>query len=615
MDYNANSIKQLTFREGCRERIGIYLGSADNEGVLAGLLELVNNATDEAIVCKTATEIELHIAKDWASCRDYGRGMPHGSNSFTKEVMINLLTENHSGAKFDDTAYGGKSRGLNGTGSAATCCSSDWFEISSYRDGFEWFMRFEKGIPQFTECQKKEMGNHKQGTYIKYKPSQEVFKAETICFNYNYICDKIKEYSYFNKGINFIVINEETGEKQNFLSKNGLLDFAKDHIKNPIHPTPLYLKTTENDIDLELILQWTLEKEKFYLFSNGGENPNGGTPIAGIKTALTNFFKKNLDKNINAELARNGLVYICSVNLKNPIYNGQTKDKITNPELRGLTQRATNQLLNEFSQTPEFKKLLDLIIKENRAEQAAEKAKAAILRSNKDIENTVKRKVFASDKLKDARKLGQSATLYIVEGDSALNSMAQGRDVNSDGLLAIRGKIVNALSNPLDKVMENEEVKLICSALGVTPNNYKAGKLRYGRVVFATDADSDGSHICLLLLSLVNTLFPEMLNEHRIFRLDAPTHLIKTKQGKTFYYYGADDFKKNHTAGDVVLLKGLGELSADQVRDSLFGKNQRLTSFNWTVDADILLNQLMGEDSDFRRDYLFEKVDFTTIAE
>ena len=154
MEYNAKAIQQLTFREGVRKRVGIYLGSADHTGVIAALLELVNNATDEALVCPTATKIELEIGSDWASCRDYGRGMPHGANDFSNEVMINLLTENHSGAKFDDNAYGGKSRGLNGTGSAATCCSSDWFKISSYRDGAEWYMEFENGIPKWNECQK-----------------------------------------------------------------------------------------------------------------------------------------------------------------------------------------------------------------------------------------------------------------------------------------------------------------------------------------------------------------------------------------------------------------------------------------------------------------------------
>lgn len=493
MSYNADSIEQLTFREGCRKRIGIYLGSADMTGVIAGFLELVNNATDEGLVCPTARKIVLCIGKDWASCRDYGRGMPHGPNKFSKEVMINLLTENHSGAKFDDNAYGGKSRGLNGTGSAATCCSSDWFEISSYRDGAHWFMRFEEGKPCFSECQKLPLNGEEQGTYIKYKPSQEVFNAEKIEFNYEDICKIIKEYSYFNKGIQFQVKNEETGEVRVFVSENGLIDFAKEHISNPIHSKPIHLQLSENDIDIELILQWTKNKERFYLFSNGGENPNGGTPITGIKTAITNYIKKQFKGGFDGDMARTGLTYICSVNLKNPIYDGQVKSKITNPELKGLAQRATGAALSSFQeQHPnEFKSIIDFLSKERKAEQAAERARTKILEATRDIEKNQKKKVFASDKLKDAEFLGQESILLCVEGNSAAASMAMARDEKKYGILSLRGKIINCLSNPEEKIFENEEIKLLLSAMNITPGKYNSSKLRYGKIAICTDADSD----------------------------------------------------------------------------------------------------------------------------
>lgn len=418
--YDANSIEQLTFREGCRKRIGIYLGSADMTGVIAGFLELVNNATDEGLVCPTAKKIELDIGSDWASCRDYGRGMPHGPNNFSEEVMINLLTENHSGAKFDDNAYGGKSRGLNGTGSASTCCSSDWFEISSYRDNAEWFMRFEKGIPLYTKCQKKPQ-LEPNGTFIKYKPSQEVFNAEKIKFDFSKICEIIKEYSYFNKGIEFIVKDAETGKTVIYKSDNGLIDFAKEHIKNPIHKTPLHINTTEDNIDIEIILQWTSEiNEKFYLFSNGGENPNGGTPITGIKTAITNFMKKQFKGEVNNDLFRKGLVYICSVNLKDPIYDGQTKTKITNPELRGLAQRVTGQALLNFQSrnSLEFNDVIEYLGRVKKAEAAAARTMQQVMTAQKDIEKNQRKKVFASDKLKDAEFLGQDSILLIAEGET-----------------------------------------------------------------------------------------------------------------------------------------------------------------------------------------------------
>lgn len=492
MEYNANSVEQLVFREAVRSRIGIYLGSADHTGVIAGFLELVNNATDEALVCSTATKIEIEIGKDWASCRDYGRGMPHGKNNFSEEVMINLLTENHSGAKFNDNAYGGKSRGLNGTGSAATCCSSDWFKISSYRDGAEWYMEFEKGIPKWPVCQKKELNNQKNGTYIIYKPSQEVFRSEPVYFDYKEICEQMKEYSYFNKGITFIVKNAETGEINKYLSKKGLMDFVEEKISKPIHKNPLHYAATENDIDIEIILQWVGSgQERFYLFSNGGENENGGTPITGIKTSLTNFFKKKMKNIGNVDTLRKGLVYVCSVNLKNPIYDGQTKSKITNPELRGLCQRATTQMLEDFERKhkDEFEKVLELLTKEMKAEAAAEKARKQVLEAVKDVEKNQKRKVFASDKLKDAEYLGQNSVLLLVEGNSAAASMAMARDEKKYGILALRGKILNCLANPDEKIFQNEEIKLLLSAMNIVPGKYDSSKLRYGKIAICTDAD------------------------------------------------------------------------------------------------------------------------------
>lgn len=494
MSYNAKTIQQLTFRQGVRKRVGIYLGSADHTGVMAGLLELVNNATDEALVCPAANRIEIEIGPDWASCRDYGRGMPHGENDFSKEVMINLLTENHSGAKFDDNAYGGKSRGLNGTGSAATCCSSDWFKISSYRDDAEWYMEFEKGNPKWDICQKKPLNRKKNGTYICYKPSQEVFSAEPIQFNYKEICEQMKEYSYFNKGITFIIKNATTGETKTYMSKNGLMDFVKENLDKPIHKTPLHYVNSENGIDVEVILQWTSNREeRFYLFSNGGENENGGTPITGIKTALTNFFKKKLKGEAPADILRKGLVYVCSVNLKDPIYDGQTKSKITNPELRGLCQRATKQMLESFEQqhAEEFQRVLDLLAKEQKAELAAERARKQVLEAQKEVEKTQKKKYIASDKLKDAEFLGQNATLLVVEGNSAMASVGVARDEKSYGIMSIRGKIINCLSNDEEKIYQNEEIKLLLSALNIVPGHYDSRKLRYGRVGICTDSDSD----------------------------------------------------------------------------------------------------------------------------
>lgn len=620
MSYNAKSIQQLTFRQGVRKRVGIYLGSADHTGVMAGLLELVNNATDEALVCPAANKIEIEIGPDWASCRDYGRGMPHGENDFSKEVMINLLTENHSGAKFDDNAYGGKSRGLNGTGSAATCCSSDWFKISSYRDGAEWYMEFEKGIPKWDVCQKRPLNGKKNGTYICYKPSQEVFSAEPIHFDYKEICEQMKEYSYFNKGITFIIKDATTGETKSYMSKNGLMDFVKENLDKPIHKAPLHYVNSENGIDVEIILQWTSNREeKFYLFSNGGENENGGTPITGIKTALTNFFKKKLKGEAQADILRKGLVYVCSVNLKDPIYDGQTKSKITNPELRGLCQRATTQMLESFEQqhADEFQRVLDLLAKEQKAELAAERARKQVLEAQKEVEKSQKKKYIASDKLKDAEFLGQDATLLIVEGNSAMASVGVARDEKTYGIMCIRGKIINALSNDEEKIYQNEEIKLLLSALNIVPGHYDSRKLRYGRVGVCTDSDSDGYHIGLLLMAALQYLAPQFIEEGRLGWLRSPLYIVKN--GKTENYYFTDeemDAARGHISGVIQRNKGIGSLTPEQAYNSMFTtKNQRFDMFQTSPEAHDLLYNLMGKDVEPRTDFIFKNVDFSMIRE
>ncbi len=379
------------------------------------------------------------------------------------------------------------------------------------------------------------------------------------------------------------------------------------------------LSISENDIDVELILQWTTNRnEDFYLFSNGGENENGGTPITGIRTAITNFFKKRL-KGESSEIARKGLVYVCSVNLKDPIYDGQTKSKITNPELRGLCQRATTKMLEDFEMRhkDEFDKIIEVLTKEMKAEAAAERARVQVLNAQKDIEKNQKRKVFASDKLKDAEFLGQDATLCLVEGLSAASSIAVSRDEKKYGILALRGKMINAFANDEEKFYQNEEVKLLLSAMNIVPNKYDSKKLRYGKVAILVDADSDGFSIGLLIMCALYKVAPQFIEEGRLCWIRSPLYIVKNKD-KEEYYFTDEEFNKvrNKVKGVVQRNKGLGSLSAEQAHNSMFvPENQHIDTLIPNETTLPLLMSLMGKDSEQKHDFIFENLDFSEIRE
>lgn len=611
-NYGINDIESLTFREGVRARIQMYLGSNDMQGVYNGIQEIISNSVDEYYMgFGKEIQIILDEAKNEVTIVDHGRGIPFGIKEDGSNVLIDIFSRAHTGGKFNDKAYNSVA-GLNGIGAKATCLSSTDFKVVSMRDGKQATAIFHEGNE--VSYKEEEVSHTDSGTTITFIPDPKVFSLEKIAINYDKICETCRNLSYLTGGLEFIV--KSGAQVSYFCAKDGLLDLIRDKAETPIHKIPLHYKMEEGDTSIEVALQWTKGPERSFVFTNGIQQIEGGTSLTGMKTAITRFMKSQLGADFNGDTARSGLVYAVACKTPRPSFANQIKSKINNPELNGLAQKATGAALNEFlKKNPnDFKLVSDLLTKMRKAEQAAERAKNAILRATKEIEGATKKKVFASDKLKDARKLGKDSVLLICEGDSALNALAQGRDPNKYGLLGIRGKIINCLSNPIDKVMENEEVKLIFSALGVTPNNYKASKLRYGKVGIATDADKDGNHIALLLLSLFSEMLPEMLQEGRVFRLEAPTHIVKVNS-TNHYFFGEEEFIQRKVKGEVVLCKGLGEMSSDQIKGSMFGINQRLVNFPWDETSDFLLRQLMGSEVAPRREFLFNEVDFSKIVE
>ena len=545
MEYNAKSIETLSFRDAVRERIAMYMGSADNQGVLQCVREIITNSIDEATM-GYGDLISVELDKDnMVTMTDLARGVPFGIREDGTEALEAVYTMAHTGGKFNEKVYQNVA-GMNGIGSKGVALSSSYFQADSFRDGKHATLILHDGIKSAFEIFEDKENKH--GTVVTFIPSPEVYNLEPIKIEFEDLKEMCKNWAYLTKGVRFKLINHITKENVEYYSANGILDFLKDSIKKPIHKTPLYINVEENEIECEVAMQWAADRnEHWYVFTNGLENSEGGTSLTGVKTAITNFFKKKFKNEFTPEVARSGLFYVVNCKVPNPSFANQTKTKVNNPELRGLAQRATGQMLDDFSRrhVNEFNSIVELLTKELKAERAAERARKQVLEASKEIEKNQKKKVFASDKLKDAEFLGQNSILLVVEGNSAMGGMAQARDYTKYGLLAIRGKIINCLSNPEEKIFNNEEIKLLLSAMNIVPGKYDSKRLRYGKLGICVDADSDGAHIALLIMAALQYLAPEFIREGRLCWLRSPLYIVDNK-GKESYYFTDEEFNKVH---------------------------------------------------------------------
>ena len=616
-DYNADSIQTLSFRDAIRSRVSMYMGSADNQGVLQCVREIITNSIDEYTM-GYGDRIRVTLDKDnTVTIQDFGRGVPFGLREDGTDALEAIYTMPHSGGKFNDKTYQNVA-GMNGIGAKGVALSSDYFFVRSQRDGKIATLILVNGVKQdLTVIDQKTAWS---GTFVQFTPSQEVYNLEPININFKDIKKMCEDWSYLCKGLTFELEDKVTGEKITYYSKNGLVDLMKAKGGKALNKTPLSICLKEGDITAEIAMEWTDSRsETSYVFTNGLENVEGGTSLTGVKTALTNFFKKKLKGEAPPEVLRKGLLYAISCQVPNPSFANQTKTKVNNIELRGLCQRATTQMLESFEQqhADEFQRVLDLLAKEQKAELAAERARKQVLEAQKEVEKSQKKKYIASDKLKDAEFLGQDATLLIVEGNSAMASVGVARDEKTYGIMCIRGKIINALSNDEEKIYQNEEIKLLLSALNIVPGHYDSRKLRYGRVGVCTDSDSDGYHIGLLLMAALQYLAPQFIEEGRLGWLRSPLYIVKN--GKTENYYFTDeemDAARGHISGVIQRNKGIGSLTPEQAYNSMFtAKNQRFDMFQTSPDARDLLYNLMGKDVEPRTDFIFKNVDFSMIRE
>ncbi len=616
-NYTINDIESLSFVDGVRQRIAMYLGSADMQGVYNAIQEIISNSIDEYYM-GYGNKIEIGLTKtaegDMITITDHGRGIPFGIKPDGSNVLVDIFSRAHTGGKFNDKVYNSVA-GLNGIGAKATCLSSLKFAVSVSRDGKNAHATWEKGkLTKYEETPYK--GD--TGTSIQFIPDPAVYNLEPINVDFKVLCERCKNLSYLTKGLTFD-LHGPNKEHVVYCAKNGLLDLIKDNAEKAIHTNPAYHIIKEGNIECEVALMWTKGKERSFTFTNGLCQSEGGTSLTGVKTAITNFIKKQFKGEFDGDLARAGLIYAVSCKIPNPSFANQTKTKINNPELRGIAQRATGMALDTFmNRRPnDFKAVMDALATERKAEQAAERARRTVLEAAKSVERDQKKKVFASDKLKDAEFLGENSTLLIVEGNSAMGGMSQARDYTKYGLLAIRGKIINCMSNTEEKIYNNEEIKLLLSAMNIVPGKYDAKKLRYGKLAICTDADSDGYHIGLLIMAALAYLAPDFIKEGRLCWLHAPLYIISDGKTETYAFTDEEMNKmKGKVKGNITRNKGLGEMTADSARRSMFTPEfQRLTTLEYSEQAVEMLWALMGEDVEPRRDFIMSNIDFSMIRE
>lgn len=611
--YDINSITSLSTLEGFRQRPQMYVGSNDIEGTYQALKEIINNATDESLMgYGDKIVITVDEQKNEISVLDEGRGVPFGIRENGENVLISIYTGLHVGGKFNHKAYA-NSAGCNGCGGSAVCAMSEYFTVESYKDGKAARAEFVKGENKsYAEFQTK----HKNGTYVLFKPDKEVFSLGEIGYTYKRVCQEIENIAYLNKGVHFIIKNLNTSEQVEYYSKNGIADFIKNKITKPLMKQPILATAKDETDEVEIAFMWSNDPSQSYVFANGLYCPEGGTPVTGAKTSLTTQMKKLSKKDFDGDLIRKGLVYAINCKVQNPSFANQTKSKINNPNLRTLASQAFKEGLELFSKTPEFESIVEMLVKVQRAEQAANKAREAALQSNNDIQKALKKKVVCAEKLTDCRYHDERSEIMICEGKSAKGALVKARNSDFTACFDLRGKIINALKNPEEKVAANEEVKQLHIALGCgIGNKFNINKLRYGKITLMADMDKDGYDIICLLLSFFYYYYPQLISAGKIYWGVTPLFRVDTRD-KTYYAYSDEELAKL-PKGEVQRFKGLGEADPDDFEATIFSKDSRRVkiTMNDAESAFTYFDTLLGTNIQARKDYIFSHANFETLED
>lgn len=606
MSYDKNSIETLEFKEAVRKRISMYMGSADNQGVLQCIREIITNSIDEYTM-GFGSVIEVGLNGNTVSVRDYARGVPFGTRDDGVDSMIAVYTMPHSGGKFDNKTYQNVA-GLNGIGGKGVALSSKSFKAVSYRDGEEASLLLEKGeVISF----KKESSKKQNGTYVEFTPDESVYNLEPISIDYNEIKNMCEVWAYLSPGLTFVLENKKTKEKNRFSFKNGIKDLIANQISKPIHKTILYNKVEdENGNRIEVALQWSKERiEKPFVFTNGLENSNGGTSLTGAKTALTRTVNLLAGTKLSGETLRTGLHYALNASVVNPSFSDQTKTKINNPELRGLADKAITEILKNFAKnnSKEWESIIEVLIKEQKAEQAAERAREAILTAEKEVSQVKKKNFDMPVKAVDATNKTGYREIFLTEGDSASAYLKSTRDAATQAIMPLRGKILNTYDLEFHEAYENQEVKDIFTLLGCGAGNaFNLKKLRYDKIIIASDSDEDGGHISLLLIALFLAHAPQLITGGYLYRVIAPFYKYKN----TYFYSDEElnDYLKLHPNIEYARYKGLGAMNEEEVSELVMGGKRKLVQIKLDdlTQATEMFDIFLGKDAVRRKELVEE---------